>query len=232
MRHSGTSHAQAGPRTLRVRATGTASCPPDLAVIVLQVCAEDLDYAGASAQMNQQVGALRAALAAAGVEAFDLKTRALQVNPRWEQDRVEQQTDQGKVSRWQPRFLGYLAEQVLCIEVPLVGDRLAQALRAVVNAGRSRFQLGFTLQDPGALRQRVLDDAVRKARRAAETMCVAAGVVLGPLCSIAHGWDEGTAAYARDAVACDAEPGFAAINPEDLNAEDTVTCVWELRQPF
>lgn len=231
MHHAQASSNPCGPRTLRVRATGTAFCPPDLAVIELQVSAEDLDYAAASAQMNRQVEALRAALAAAGVDAFDLKTRALQVNPRWEQDRVEQQTDHGKVSRWQPRFLGYCAEQLLCIEVPLAGDRLARALQAVVKAGRSRFRLAFTLEDPGQLRQQVLDDAVRQARRAAETLSTAAGAALGPLCSIEHGWGEASPAYGREAMVCCEDTGFPAINPEDVQAEDAVTCVWELRQP-
>jgi len=216
--------------TIRVRGTGSASLAPELGVIAMDLGALDLDYGAALAALNAQAAAIRLALGAAGFARPELKTCSLSVDPIWESDRIEAREGGKKTSSWEKRFTGYQARQTLRLEVPLAGDRLGPALRAVAGVPRTPFTLAFALKDPDTLKVQVLQAATRNARLAAEAMCTAAGATLGPLVSMDHSWVELHVEEASfPGECCVPEEAFEGLDPQDLKASDSVTCVWELR---
>ena len=119
--------------------------------------------------------------------------------------------------------------QTLRLELPLASGLLAVALGAVAGLARTAFRLSFTRKDPQALKALGLAAATGNARLAAEAMAAAAGVTLGLLLSIRHSSGEG---QEEGPILCAPCVGgvatFEEVEPEDIKAEDSVTCVWAL----
>ncbi len=101
----------------------------------------------------------------------------------------------------------------------------------VISQGRSgaEIHIHFAVKDTEDLRQRALADAARVARLSAETLAQAAGVKLGRLQSMAHGWDEiRVSRQPAYGVVCDsAATPSVDIDPETVSTGESVTLVYE-----
>ncbi len=99
--------------------------------------------------------------------------------------------------------------------------------------GRSgaEIRICFSVKDEESLRQQALAEAVRVARLSAESLARAAGVKLGKLRSIAHGWDEIRVSRPAYGVVCDSVSERAVdIDPKDVSTGEDVTLVYEIEE--
>lgn len=157
---------------------GEAAISPDLAIVTLSVLRENETARGALDQANKATADVIAAMKEAGVEARDLQTGGLQINPRYvyPQNGAEEQ----------PRIVAYQVTNTLTVrvrDITRVGEIIDRAVTLGVNQGGS---IAFTNDDPSAARtearRRAVNDAIERARTLAE----AAGVGLGPVVELSE----------------------------------------------
>lgn len=166
------------PRIL-VAGEGEAAIAPDLAIITLSVLREAETAREALDENNEATSAVIAAMKEAGVEARDLQTSGLQINPRY----VYPNNDNGEQ---QPRIVAYQVTNTLTVrirDIARVGEILDRSVSLGVNQGGG---VAFSNDDPSAARtqarRRAVEDAIARARTLAE----AAGVGLGPIVELSE----------------------------------------------
>ena len=162
-----------------VTGEGEATLSPDMALIQLAVVREAETARAAMDSNNEAMTAVIAALKEAGIEARDLQTNGLSIEPRY----VYPNEKNGES---QPRIVGYQVTNGLTVRIrdlDKVGEILDRSVTLGVNQGGS---IVFTNDDPSEAlneaRKRAVEDAVSKARTLAE----AAGVALGDVLQISE----------------------------------------------
>ena len=152
-------------RVISVQGRGTATAEPDLVQLSFNISVMDQEYDGAIAGLNDRVNQLRQDVAIVDVDPKGLKTTSFNISPkhRWNEERDEH------------IFLGFEAKHDLRLELPLDQDLLNRTLAQLAqSASQATFSIYFAVKDGNALRQRVLADAVARARENAETLAQAA----------------------------------------------------------
>jgi uncharacterized protein YggE len=205
---------------ITVTGEGSVAAVPDMATVMLGVSAQAETAKAAMDQTSTGVDALLATLAAAGIEARDIQTSGLSLNPVWYS---------GSLNSGPPEVSGYTAMNNVTVRVRAL-DSLGGVLDGVLEAGANTFNgLTFGLQDPEPRLDEARAAAVADARRKAELYAAAAGVDLGPVVSIS----EATAMqgpqpmFRRDmALASESVPVAAG----ETNVIAQVTIVWEIAE--
>ena len=94
------------------------------------------------------------------------------------------------------------------------------------------FSIYFTVSNPEELKEKMLAEAVKNARRKADIMTEAAGVALGKILSINYSWSEVRFRSERfDEIECYATMAPKAMpdfEPDDIENADSVEVVWEI----
>ena len=207
--------------SITVKGKGYALAPPDTVTLSFGVGSKARDYADCLDNLNERTAALRRDIVASGVDCAELKTTdfGVAIERRYVKDRYV--------------FEGYAASHSLQIELPVDKEMLNRVL-GVISQGRSgaEIQIHFAVKDTEGLRQRALAEAVRVARLSAETLAQAAGVKLGKLQSMAHGWDEIRVSRqpAYGGVCESAATPSVDIDPEDVPTSERVTLVYEFEE--
>ena len=204
---------------LTVTGRGEAAAAPDMATITLGTVtlAETAEEA-----MARNGGATRATLetlAAAGVEAADVRTSGPTLRP------IRSRKPPDASGNSAPRIDGYEARNTITARVFDLAS-LGEVLDAAVSAGANEFRsLSFGLTDPAPLASEARRMAVAEAREAAELLADAAGVDLGAMVSLDLADDRGPPAAAAR------EGAFASAGVPVAEGEITVgagvTIVWE-----
>ncbi len=167
----------ADPALITVTGENRAQATPDLATVDMGVTTEGPSAADALAANTAAVTAIMNRLASAGIEARDIQTSNLSLNPNWTS------TPDGAGSV----ISGYVAMNMLSVRVRDLG-KLGPVLDAVVSDGANTLNgITFGLQDPKPVMAAARKDAVADARLRAEELAAAAGVKLGALVSITEG---------------------------------------------
>ena len=215
-------------RTITVKGVGTASTPPDLTVISLNIIEKAKEYADSINGANGRIEKLQAAIAAVGFTKDDLKTLSFNARTNYENYR----DDNGVYNQ---RFAGYVCEYQLKLAMDFDNKRLSQTLGAIANSGANAEQsIAFTVKEPEKVSARLLRSATENAREKAEVLCAASGVTLGELVNIEYNWNDisilSMSHYERvrgvEAVPLAAAPDFT---PEDIRSSDTATFIWEIK---
>ena len=174
---------EAAPPTVTVTGSGTARAVPDTArlEVAAEITAPTADAAMAEAAAAAE--AARSAFAALGIEARDIQTRRLSVNPVYARDDAPRAEPEGAP----PRIVGFEARNALALtlrEIDLVGP----ALDAALEAGMNRIDgLGFEVGDPAPLLDEARRAAVADARARAELYAESLGRSLGPVLWLTEG---------------------------------------------
>ena len=156
---------------------GTASIQvaPDLAEISLGVTTEKPDAAEASAENARIAQAILEAAKAQGVAPRDIRTQAVTLTQVFD----EIHDANGHVTGRKPR--GFSAENTIAIRVRAL-DKAGSLAQSLIGKGATQFNgISFSVDHPDALRDRLLGDAVRDAKRKAAIAADALGVKLGPV---------------------------------------------------
>jgi uncharacterized protein len=175
-------HADDKPekRRITVSATGDVDVVPDVARITSGVTTEAATAKAALAQNSTTMQKVVAALKASGIDAKDIQTSSLRVEPRYTRPREGEpaQIDGYRVTN---------QVQVVVRDLDKIGDILDQLVSLGANDTGG---LSFEASQAETLRDDARKEAVANARRRAELYAKAAGVELGEVLSIDEGGGE------------------------------------------
>ena len=174
-------HAAAAQETVRpgtprivVTGEGEAAVAPDMAIVTLAVMREAITAREALDANNAAMAAVIAAMKEAGIEARDLQTAGLQINPRY----AYPQSSSGEQP---PRIVAYQVSNTLTVrvrDIAAVGEVIDRSVTLGVNQGGN---ISFTNENPATATTEARRLAVRDAVARATTLAEAAGVGLGPI---------------------------------------------------
>lgn len=214
-------------RTITVKGIGKATVKPDQVVIHMRLEAKDKNYGRVMELAAQQVADLKQVLVNTGFEKDALKTAEFDV--RADYDHVKD-----KHQNYVKVFTGYEYSHDVKLVFDWCAERLSAALGAIAqSAVKPAISIDFTVKNPSAVNEMILQDATRNARRKAEILCGASGVKLGQLLDIDYSWNE-VSFYSKtryntdDSIAASCAAGSVEIEPDDIQAGDTATFVWEI----
>ncbi len=218
-------------RSITVKGTGSVKAKPDFIVITFRLKAADRSYEKAMALASRQIDAVNEALSGIGFEKGSLKTADFRIRTEYESIR-DKNGDHKSV------FSGYscVHQMKLCFDFDnrLLGKTLSAIASTAVDP---QLEVAFTVKDPDAISEELLQSAAASARKKAGILCEASGVQLGQLVSIDYSWGE-LNVYSRTRYdmedCCMALPmaakGFEAdLDPDDISVNDTAVFVWEIR---
>ncbi len=167
-------------RQISVTGEGRIETVPDMATITLGVT-NDAPVAGdAMAATSDAVARVLGRLRDMGIEARDMQTRNLSLNPVWS-NRSSSRTGAPKIS-------GFVASNTVLVRVRDL-DGLGRILDAVIADGANDFNgLQFSVQKPEPLIIEARQAAVADAMAKAQILADAAGVTLGQVLTMSeHG---------------------------------------------
>ena len=214
------------PGTICVTGRGLIRLKPDTMRVTITLEGVESDHAKTLARSSSETERIRAALADAGFLREDLKTVQFRVEPEY-----EGYQEQGV---YRQRFVGFRSRHELKIEFPFDNDRLGGVFSAIAEAKLSpELSVAYTVRDREAAKNALLGLAVADARAKAEALTAASGVKLLGVRHIRYAMNENE--FAVHPIACggvmrkmSADSFSPEIVPEEIEAEDTVTIVWEI----
>ena len=178
-------------------------------------------------QSSKAVEALSNMLLPLGFDREDLKTTNFSIDTEY-----ESYQDHGT---YKQRFAGYKYTHILKLEFEENTTLLGKALYNIATCGvNPELRIIYTVKDQEAAKNELLWKAVEDAKTKAKVLSQAVGVILKEIQTIDYSWGE---------VRFDLEPVDGAISrceplsaesykldiePDGIDASDTVTVVWEI----
>lgn len=215
-------------KTITVKGIGRATAKPDTVALSLSLDSRAMEYDRAMETASEYIEDITCALVGAGFEKDVLKTTNF--NVRTDYDNVK-----GSDGNYHLEFKGYVVSHQLKVEFSFDGERLSQALSALAGClSHPQLSIAFVVKDSAAVNEEMLRSAAANARKKAQVLCNASGVILGSLLSIDYNWNElSICSNTRYSLAeeCMAAPLMAKsinIEPDDIDVSDTATFVWEI----
>jgi uncharacterized protein YggE len=191
-----------------------------MTVITFDMSAYNRIYVESVEDLNKRVADLREKLHGADIDPEQLKTSRFSVDAHYRQIKEKSV------------FSGWVARQNLRLELPVEPEPLNRAFEAMTTGkAQAEFHIRFEVRDKAAVREAVLAEATRTARRNAEAIASTAGCRLGKVLSMEYGWSEIHFSSMDYSMASGPEETPLAapyLEPEDVEAQDSVTVVWEL----
>ena len=123
----------------------------------------------------------------------------------------------------------------LKLEFDLDTKVLGKALSAIASCSATpKLSIHFSVKDSNAISAEILKKATQDAKQKAEILCESSGVKLGSLVTIDYNWGKinltSRTRYVGRTCGCAPTSRFAEmdITPDDIDAEDDATFVWEI----
>ena len=165
-------------RVITTTGIGLVEAAPDMATLRLGVTHDAKEAAAAMAATSEGVRAVLTRLEAAGVDARDMQTDQLSLQPVWSDYNANTQNAR--------QITGFLATNMLTVRIRDL-EALGSILDLVISDGANSFNgLSFGLQDPKPMQDAARAEAVKDAMDRAQQLAEAAGVTLGPIQSISE----------------------------------------------
>ncbi len=207
---------------LTVQGTGTASATPDLLTVVIEIDVTEPNAQQALSVDNTQAAAVEHALGMSGVSGKDLQTTNLSIQPNYS---------------WINNtsvLTGYAVSNNVTVNFHFPFQNAGNAIDAITGIAGNDVRidsLNFSFQNPDAAEDQARTNAVTQAVAHAESMALAAGDHLGPVCSIT---DDSTVQppepiqYGFNATALSAAGTPTPLQPGSQQETDQVTVVYAL----
>ena len=177
-------HMTPPPTRIVVNAMGTASRPPEQAVVSLAVETAARSARDAANQNAERMAQIIAALRRLDIPEDQIRTTAYNMYPEY---RHWDGRDPEQANR-QPEIIGYRVMNMLTVTVDGAA-RAGAVIDAALAAGANRVDgLNFQLRDTEAVRAVALREAMTKARAEAALLAEAAGLSLGAPIEISTSW--------------------------------------------
>jgi hypothetical protein len=169
------------PGRISIVGEGKAAAAPDTAIFDAGVVVIAETAQAALEQNTKSITALLAALKAAGIAGRDLATSGFAVQPRF----VYPQPEPGKQPE-QPKLDGYEVRNAVTAKVRDL-SKLGAILDAAVQHGANQIgAISFDIQNKDSLLDEARQDAINDAKRKAEKAAQAAGLKLGRVLSLSE----------------------------------------------
>ena len=212
-------------KVITVRGQANVKVKPDYVNVLINLETRNMDYSESMAEAAKRVESLKEALKRVGVDTEDLRTTNFHVDTDWEWLKDEKGNCKEHV------FRGYEVHQDLKIGFDFDRKRLVEILATIAQSNVDpEFRVRFTVKDTSAVQDELFAKASASARKIADGLCRGVGKKLGDVLNINYSWQEievyGEAGHFCD---CIGTTGCAPdINPDDLDASDSVVFTWEL----
>ena len=213
-------------RTLTVTGCGRASASPDNIIINMTITVQSEDYEKAVSTADERLDAMRSALEGSGFTKDDLKTVSFNISTEYQHEHTPD-------GRYERKFIGYICTHQLRLEFDLDMKRLSSVIADISGCKCApEFSIEFGVKDEAALRAAMLRSAAADAFANARVLAEAAGAALGELVTVDYspgGTLRSSANIAMPLMAARAS-GKAMMDfaPEEIEASDKVTFVWEI----
>ncbi len=212
-------------KVITVRGSANVKVKPDYVNILVNLETLNVEYGAAMEEAARRIEALKAALKSVKVDPEDLRTTDFGVDTEWEWTKNKYGNHETRV------FKGYKIRQNLKLGFDFERERMVAILSAVARSGVDpEFRVQFTVKDKSAVKEELFAKASENARKIAEGLCRGVGKSLGDIININYSWEEIDIYHEFDdcrEMKC-TEGAAPDINPEDLDASDSVTFTWEL----
>lgn len=166
------------PRTISVTGQGEAVAAPDMAVVTIGVQTDGATAADALRANSAAMTATIDKLKSMDIEARDIQTANLSVNPRYDYEK----------NRSQPELIGFQANNSVRVRLRDLEKAGAVIDEAVSSGANSLGGISFTFAEPKPLYDAARRDAVADAMARAALLADAAGVRLGSVLTIQDGY--------------------------------------------
>lgn len=215
-------------RTIRVKGKGKISVKPDmirLDITANEVCKEYDEVIEKSAICIKKI---KETFKKAGLNDKELKTVKFDVDSKY-----ENYCDRN--NNYKSRLVGFQYTQKFYIQFPNDNLQLGKILFELSHCDINvEFGIKHTVKDITAVKNELLAKAVQDSKVKAEILSKASGVSLGDILNIDYSWGE-IEIYSEPiqnyclAESTISEPYNIDIEADDIDVEDTVTIVWEIR---
>ena len=215
-------------KTIRVAGKARLKVTPDTARITAVLEKTEKAYEDALRSAAEDTECLRALVAGFGFAKDGLKTLSFNVDTEYESYQEH--------GVFKQRLVGYRARHEMKLEFASDNALLGRLLYAFANSPvNPELRLSYTVKDPDAAKNALLELAVQNAKEKAAVLARAAGVKLDEIREIDYSFEPASLETrpvnrlfaAKSAVADTA--GFEMnISPDDIEISDTVTVVWEI----
>ncbi len=220
----------ANPRTIRVTGKGQVSVKPDMTSVYVSLKGRHPDYGETLRKSSLDTERLRELLTGIGFERSDLKTTSFDVKVKYERFWDKDKQDYEDV------FLGYEFNHHMKVEFESDNDRLGKILYALGSSHvEPRLSISFFVKDPEVVKNELLTAAVADSKKKALVLTQAAGVALKDVLNIDYSWGQIRLETRPVENVCyapleddESESYNLNIEPDDIEASDTVTILWEI----
>jgi uncharacterized protein len=200
------------PRMLNVNGTGIVKASPDMARIVLGYVNEEKDAKSSQANNAKVSNEIIRVLKGLGIDDKDLQTVDFSITPVYT---YEPNKD--------PYIRGYQTSNMLSVAVRDLG-KIGTVIDVSASAGANRFQnISFDIADRETIKFQAIEEAMRDARKKAETALKPEGEKILQIVTISvdGGWAQTTPTYRND-MKEGVAPSAPTIQPGELSITITV----------
>ena len=211
-------------KVITVRGAASVKVKPDYVNILVDLETRDMNYANGMERAAQRIEALKLALKSVNIDPEDLRTTNFDVDADWEWTKDKHGNYKEHI------FKGYKIRQNLKFGFDLDRARMVSILGAIARSDIDpEFRVRFTVKDTTEVKEALFAKASSNARKIAEGLCRGVGKKLGDIININYSWQEINIYNEVDGCGSAMCTTGAApdINPEDLDASDSVTFTWE-----
>ena len=209
-------------KTLRVKGTGNVKTTPDLVIFKFEIEERDISYENCSLNINKKVKYLQGDIEKAGFSKKNLKNTYFNIETEY---RYEDNTKKRV-------FDCYKATMKFKLEFDFTNEKLEELLKILAKTNSDvEFKINFSIKDYEKFRNELIENAVTDSIKKAEIMAKSAGVILGDVINIDYSWGEIRieSDFSMREMRCMEESESYEIEPDDIEASDTVTVVWEIK---
>ena len=216
-------------KTITVKGVGNVSVKPDYVVLSMSLETRNYDYETAMQEAADRIEHINKSLSTIGFEKESVKTTDFNV-------RTDYESKKDRNGNYYRVFNGYVVNHRLKVSFDFDTKLLSKALGTIASCiAEPELSISFTVKEPSAVNEALLKSATENAKKKAEILCAASGAKLGDLVNIDYNWGE-LNIYSRtnydmemDCLKAKAATPYSLdIEPDDIDATDTVTFVWQI----
>ncbi len=219
-------------KIIRIKGKGKTKVRPDKACISITLTGAHKNYAETLQHSTDETERIRRDMCSIGFAVTDLKTLDFEVDTEYESYKEK--------GVYKQRLSGYRYTHVMKLELDLNQELLGKVLQVLSeNPAGPEFSISYTVKDPETVKNTLLASAITDAQKKAKVLTEAAGMSMGSIQSIDYSWGEidlevrpmGNMIRSRNYLAEEADRCCnyrIDIEPDDIEADDTVTVIWEI----
>lgn len=215
-------------RVMRVTGKGSIKAKPDMTRVTITLKDGRKDYDLTLKALADSTDIVKGLLTNLGFAREDVKTTDYHVD-------IDNESYHDKNGNWKTKFIGYKYSHTMKVEFESDNGKLGKILTLLANNGsvKPEFNFGFFVKDTEAAKNRLLGKAVADAKNKAEVLAQAAGVTLKDIVTVDYSWGEINFEISplRKMLAEEDdcyESYTPDIEPDDIEASDTVTVIWHI----